>query len=483
MTHYIFVVGGVISGLGKGVISASLATLLNHKRVTIKKIDPYFNISAGNLNPIEHGEVFVTADGCETDLDLGHYERIGGIKTSSMNTTSSGNLMKQFLDNQKITGETIQLIPHFSNHIMDFFRHESENYDYIIIEIGGSVSDIESQIYFESIRQFRKRETTTVIFITYVLKHNHEYKTKPTQNAVRKLRELGIQPDVIMCRVEDNVTRLPESIVRKIELFTDTDNIITIPTMSTIYHVPSILVEGLKSVLDIRTVIDDWKGLEMKIDSVITKSIFTRPVRRVGIVGKYHASTDSYYSIKEALKHAGWSMELDIHFIPIFELNEQIISNCDGIVVPGGFGERNVDIIIDIIKFCREHEKPMLGICFGLQLMYLEHCRNVLGVENANSEEFTGNKNDIVNSVNQDNSLRVGEVSISNKVKRVRHRYKVNVIPDDKFIKNIITDKYGIVYELKWDYSHFYEAVQHHPEYTSSPFHPEQKFLEFTSQL
>lgn len=475
MTHYIFVVGGVISGLGKGVISASLASLLNHKRVTIKKVDPYFNISAGNLNPVEHGEVFVTADGCETDLDLGHYERIGGIQTSSLNTTSSGKLMKEFLDNQQITGETIQLIPHFSNHIMEFFRQSAENYDYVIIEIGGSVSDIESQIYFESIRQFRKQEQTTVIFTSYVLKHNGEYKTKPTQNAVRKLRELGIQPDMIMCRVEDDTYPLPEPVIRKIELFTDVQHILTIPTLPTIYHVPSIIYWQLRDVIDVRRDVSDWRKLENKIG-------LTKSHKRIGIVGKYHASPDSYYSIKEALRHAGWTRGFDLELISIETPNKELIASCDGIVIPGGFGERSVNDIIRIIRICRTQNKPTLGICFGMQLMFLEYCRNVLKLRGATSQEFSNNPHEVISAVEEDMGMRVGEKSVGDKTFRVRHRYGVK---SDRVHHTMeyVADSTNIVYELNWKNSTFYRGVQYHPEYSSTPFKPHPLFTDFLHQV
>ena len=524
MTKYIFITGGVISGLGKGITSASVGAILKEMgyNITIKKLDPYFNINTGTMNPLEHGEVFVTNDGLETDLDLGHYERIVGIETTRKNSTSSGNLMVSFLKLQqtdKYLGQTIQLIPHFTNHIIDFIKQDEEKYDFIIVEVGGNISDIEAMTFFEAIRQFRiqyGRENILLVFLTYILYYvpTKELKTKPTQDAVKKMMQAGLQPDILICRTEHS---LNESIRNKLELYTNVTkkNIIEAKTQKSIYQVP---LKFQREGLGLRIRICEYFRIDLKQplfgkwDKLNNKIINTTTIVKVGLIGKYTQLSDSYFSLIEALKHAGWEHNKKIKIIFIDARNdeerfEEKIDESDVIVIAGGFGNTGIENMIRCITYCRLQKKRTLGICLGMQLMFIEYCRNFLKLKNANSTEFSKEGDNIVvnfmsewlnkdGDIEQRNkggnkcgTMRLGshEVqiekdtlahSIYNKEiihERHRHRYELNIN-----LKSIL-ECFGVIISgissstklpeiIELEFLPFFIGCQYHPEYQSSPF-------------
>jgi len=533
MVKYIFITGGVISGLGKGITAASIGAILKemgYLNITIKKLDPYFNIDPGTINPIEHGEVFVTEDGCETDLDLGHYERIAGIRTSSKNSTSSGKLMTSFLKKERMgqfLGQTIQLIPHFTNHIIDFFKQDNEQYDFIIIEVGGNISDIEAMTFFEAIRQFRLAgPDIMLIFLTYILYYpsTNELKTKPTQDAVKKMLQAGLQPDLLICRTEHH---LNENIRKKLALYTNInqENIIEAITAKSIYQVPlkfqnenlSLRISEYFNINRKLPMFNKWIQLNNKINDSIT-------IIKIGLIGKYTELSDSYYSLLEAFKHAGWEHKKQIEFIFINSRNNdecftQKIDICDIIVIPGGFGDTGIENMIECIKYCRLKKKRTLGICLGMQLMFIEFCRNVLKIKNAQSAEFSSdNENIVINFLSEwknnnnkieyryqngdfSGTMRLGSYAIQIKkdtqayqiydneiiYERHRHRYELDIRLQNRLENNgmIIS---GVSYDTKLPEiielknMDFYIGCQFHPEYQSSPFKSNKIFYKLLNQ-
>lgn len=523
MTNIIFVLGGVISGLGKGVTSSSIGAILQeigYKNLTIKKIDPYLNIDPGTMNPKEHGEVYVTEDGAETDLDLGYYERFTSIKVTKKNSISAGRLFYNLLKKERrgdFLGKTVQPIPHFTNEIKGFILADADKYDFIVCEIGGSAGDYEAAPFLEAVRQIKKEFPNNVMIclVSYLIYYqaSKELKTKPTQVAIQQLMGVGIQPDVLFIRSE---RKFGEEIKEKLSLYTNikSNNIIPALNFDSIYKVPLAyikegLIESITDFFDLTnnqtcinkmTMFDKWSKLSQKIDNADRVVI-------VGIVGKYVELEDAYYSVIEALQHAGWDLGVQIKIKWINARTEDSIIkeleevNC--VVVPGGFGVHGIEYIIKVIQHCRESNIPFLGICLGMQLAVIEFARNVLGISNASSEEFA-NSNDefVIHLIDQDKTnelggtLRLGNYeAILDKnslafalyqntkiVERHRHRYGVNVkykeALEDKglFFSGMSLD--GILIEVVEIKTHkFFIAGQFHPEFNSTPFSPHPLFL------
>jgi CTP synthase len=406
VSKYIFVTGGVVSGLGKGVTAASIGRLLKSRgvRVTIQKLDPYLNVDPGTMSPYQHGEVFVTDDGAETDLDLGHYERFIDENLTRANNVTTGQIYNHVLNQERrgdYLGGTIQVIPHVTNEIKrrihDAGRHN--NADVVIVEVGGTVGDIEGLPFLEAIRQMRKdvgRAGAFYIHVTLLpyISGSNELKTKPTQHSVRELRSIGIQPDMIVCRSDQPVS---EAVRQKIALFTDVEPNAVVPayTASSIYEVPLMLEdEGVADFIAARMELKaaapdmgEWRRLVARIRK-------PKPVLHVGIVGKYVELEDAYMSVREALRHAAWSLDHDIEiaWIPSEQLEHpgglERLSSAEGIVVPGGFGYRGIEGKIAAARYARETRRPYLGLCLGMQVMCIEFGRHVLGLADANSSEF-----------------------------------------------------------------------------------------------
>ena len=412
MTAYIFVTGGVVSGLGKGVTAASIGRLLKSRgvRVSIQKLDPYLNVDPGTMSPYQHGEVFVTDDGAETDLDLGHYERFVDENLSHASNVTSGQIYSHVLGKERhgdYLGGTIQVIPHVTNEIkrriQEAGRHSSA--EVVIVEVGGTVGDIEGLPFLEAIRQMRTdvgRNRTLYVHVTLLpwISGSNELKTKPTQHSVRELRSIGIQPDMIVCRADQPVS---DSVRQKIALFTDVDRRAVVPayTADSIYEVPLMLEdEGVAGFIAERLELSvsepdliEWRGLVDQIRA-------DKPLLNVALVGKYVELEDAYMSVREAINHAGWSLNHDVKIRWVSAESVEHpggldqLTGVDGIVVPGGFGDRGIEGKIKAARYAREHKVPYLGLCLGMQVMCIEFARHVLQTNDANSTEFnpkTGN--------------------------------------------------------------------------------------------
>ena len=523
-TKYIFVTGGAVSSLGKGIAAASLGQLLKSRglKVTIQKFDPYINVDPGTMSPYQHGEVFVTDDGAETDLDLGHYERFIDINLTKNNSVTSGKIYWSVLNKERqgvYNGGTVQVIPHITNEIKDriILSGKERDLDVVITEIGGTTGDIESLPFIEAIRQIKYdvgKENIMYIHVTLVpyLTKAGELKTKPTQNSVKELRGLGIQPDVLICRTEKP---LNEDIKDKIALFCDLDpsEVIENADADTIYEIPRMLEDqGLPKLvidhLDLKCDdldLGEWDDLVKKVKSL------KDPVE-IGLVGKYVELKDAYISVSEALRHGGFSNEVDvkIKWIHAEELDndncQEILEGLKGIVVPGGFGDRGISGKLCAIKYAREKKIPYLGIGLGMQLAVVDFARNVLGLENANSIEFDRDTDHpVINMMNDqayiDNlggSLRLGlypcklkEDSIAKEIyneeiiyERHRHRYEFNneyrkdMVDNGLEISGLSPDESLVeIVELK-DHPWFV-GVQFHPEFKSRPTRSHPLFREF----
>ena len=520
MTKYIFVTGGVISGLGKGVTSASIGAILQmmgETKITIKKLDPYLNVDAGTMNPIEHGEVFVTDDGTETDLDLGYYERFLEIGTTQHNSSSSGKLFQKLIEKERAgcyLGKTVQMIPHFTTMIKEFICYNPEEFNYIICEIGGSVGDIEAMAFYEAIRQLKNDiGSNNILFIhlTYLLylSATKELKTKPTQNTIRDLQQVGIIPDILICRSE---IPIPLKIKEKLSLHTNLpiQHIISAINVPSIYQVPlNFIGEGIHSILLNKMNIKKktlntlkWKKLDHQIFSLTEERSLT-----IGIIGKYTELNDSYKSLLEAIFHAGiyHNYKVHIEWINAREDTNFLLQNIDGIIIPGGFGLTGIETIISLIKEVREAKIPTLGICLGMQLMVIEFFRHILQIENLGSEEFGKDHPNIISQMkdisNQQmgGTMRLGKFKIQlnkSRIKKIygtdiiherhRHRYSINqeysnyfnnhglMIVGQAYENNIIE-----IIELNETLHPWYIGTQYHPEYQSSPFNPHPLFLSF----
>ena len=404
MAKYIFVTGGVVSSLGKGIAAASIGCLLESRglRVTLQKFDPYLNVDPGTMSPFQHGEVFVTDDGAETDLDLGHYERFTHARLTQMNNVTSGRIYETIISRERrgdYLGKTVQVIPHVTNEIKAAARKVSADVDVVIVEIGGTVGDIESLPFIEAIRQIRHevgRDNALFVHVTLVpwIAAAQELKTKPTQHSVKELRALGIQPDILMCRSE---RPLSEDVKEKIALFCDVEvqGVIAARDVTSVYEVPLVLAEQRVDEQVLRVLkleagprdMTRWTGMVDRLKN---------PSRRVdiGLVGKYVEYEDSYKSLKEALLHGGLAHDARVHieWIDSEDLEWPAcipqLERFDGILVPGGFGKRGIEGMIDAIRFARERRVPYFGICLGMQTMVIEFARNACGLERANSTEF-----------------------------------------------------------------------------------------------
>ncbi len=527
MSKYIFVTGGVVSSLGKGITAASLGRLLKNRgyKVTIQKFDPYINIDPGTMSPYQHGEVFVTDDGAETDLDLGHYERFIDMNLSKASNVTTGKIYQSVINKERkgeYLGSTIQVIPHITNEIKDRVLRvgREDNADIVITEIGGTVGDIESQPFLEAIRQVKKdvpnRNDVLYIHVTLIpyISAAGELKTKPTQHSVKELRSIGIQPDIIVCRTEKDIS---DDMKRKIALFCDVDPeaVISNNTCKTIYEVPLLLQEeGLDSIALQKLGLED-KPCDMVEWKAMVKSILdAKKTVDIALVGKYVELHDAYLSVAEALSHAGFAFgtKINIHWVNSEDLEEhlgdipKVFADVDGIVVPGGFGPRGVEGKIAAIRYARENKVPFLGLCLGMQCAVIEFARDVCGMTDANSSEFEPESQypvidlmaDQEDVTEKGGTMRLGlypcKLTPNTKARalygeeivyeRHRHRYEVNnefrqamaekglvfagTSPDNRLVEMI---------EVK-DHP-FFEATQAHPEFKSRPTRPHPLFRGF----
>jgi CTP synthase len=524
MTKFIFVTGGVVSSLGKGITAASLGRLLKNRglSVTIQKFDPYINVDPGTMSPYQHGEVFVTEDGAETDLDLGHYERFIDINVSANSNVTTGKIYSSVITKERrgdYLGGTVQVIPHITNEIKDrIFRAAREsNCDILITEIGGTVGDIESLPFLEAIRQMKNdvgRENVMYIHVTLVpfISAAGEVKTKPTQHSVKELRSLGIQPTMIVCRTE---YPLSKELKDKIALFCDIDPaaVIEARNADTIYEVPLMMqAEGLDEYvvkylkLDAKPAdMKDWAEMVSRIKH-LDKSI------KIALVGKYVALQDAYLSVAEALYHAGFAnnVDVEIKWIQAENVNREnvadLLGDADGILVPGGFGDRGIEGKIEAIRFARENKIPFLGICLGMQMAIVEFARNVLHLTGANSSEINPETPHPVidllpeqkNVEDMGGTMRLG-LYACNVVKgslahqayqlevieeRHRHRYEFNNDYREQMERAGLlfsgTSPDGRLVEIIEVKDHpWFVATQFHPEFTSRPNRPQPLFREF----
>ena len=525
ITKYIFVTGGVTSSLGKGIIAASLAKLLQARKfkVTIQKFDPYINVDPGTLNPYEHGECYVTEDGAETDLDLGHYERFLNNSTSQENNVTTGRVYQSIIEKERkgeFLGKTVQVIPHVTNEIKErmMLLGNSGNYDFIITEIGGTVGDIESLPYIESVRQLvweLGKENTVVIHLTLIpfLSATGELKTKPTQHSVKTLMESGLSADVIVCRTE---YELSKDIRLKLALFCNVkpEAVIQSIDVETIYDVPlKMLEEGLDKVVLDKLGVNTKNKPDLKDWNLFLEK-FKNPKKtvKVGLIGKYVELKDSYKSILESLIHAGAINETEVEVVTIHSehINKKNISEklklLNGLIVAPGFGQRGIEGKIEAIRFSREKNVPFFGICLGMQMAVIEYARNKLKYNEANSTEMDPNSNfpviDLMESQKKIKSkggtMRLGAWSCKllkgTRVKEIykketiserhRHRYEFN----NRFSDKIFNDEFKVVginpetglVEIIENTSHpWFIGVQFHPEYKSSVSNPHPLFVDF----
>jgi CTP synthase len=522
MAKYIFVTGGVVSSLGKGIAAASIGCLLESRglRVTLQKFDPYLNVDPGTMSPFQHGEVFVTDDGAETDLDLGHYERFTHARLTQSNNLTSGRIYEQIIARERrgdYLGKTVQVIPHVTNEIKGAAKKVSDDVDFVIVEIGGTVGDIESLPFLEAIRQMRHevgRDNTFFIHVTLVpwIAAAQELKTKPTQHSVKELRALGIQPDMLLCRTDHH---LPQDIKEKIALFCDVnvDAVITASDVSSVYEVPLVFAEQrvdeiilklLKTEAPARnlskwkTMVDRLKNPEGQVD--------------IGLVGKYVEYEDSYKSLKEALLHGALAhgLKVNIDWIEAEHLRwpdcGAQLSRYDGILVPGGFGKRGIEGMLHAIRYARENKVPYFGICLGMQTQVIEFARNVCGLERADSTEFDpATPNRVIYKLRElkgvdelGGTMRLGaydcklaEGSFAHRAygtqeisERHRHRYEFNREFEDVLTRHGLRltgqTPDGVYVEICELPDHpWYLGCQFHPEFKSKPLEPHPLFRAF----
>ena len=521
VTKQIFVIGGVVSSLGKGITSSSLGRLLRSRgiRVLQQRLDPYINVDPGTMNPFQHGEVFVTDDGAETDLDLGHYERFLGVPLSQRASVSSGQIYQNVLRKERAgeyLGQCVQVIPHVTNEIKERMRAQAgDDVDVIITEIGGTVGDIESQAFMEAARQIRRElgpENCIFVLVSLIpyLRAPHELKTKPTQQAVMQLRQMGIIPDAIVLRCEQDI---PEAIKEKIALMCDVDvnGVVSCPDASSIYEVPRVLYnEGLDKYAIKKLGIPyqdiewgEWGDLLNRLDN-LNKNV------TIALVGKYVDLPDAYLSVVEALKAGGFAhlAKVNIKWVDADrcttdESIEEQLEGCDGLVVPGGFGSRGIEGMINTLRWARENKFPVLGICLGMQCVVIEYARNVLGLADANSTEFEPNtSNPVIATMEEQKSIVAGNGDMghtmrlgsypailkenslasrlygtTNVTERHRHRYEVNINYKDRLENAGLTisgtspdGELTEFVELDPETHPYYIATQGHPEFKSRPY-------------
>ena len=519
MTKYIFVTGGVVSGLGKGITSASLGNLLKSRGLTVinQKLDPYINVDPDTMNPFQHGEVFVTEDGATTDLDLGHYERFTGVNLRKDANVTTGSIYRKVIERERkgdYLGATVQVIPHITDEIKRRIKGISNDVDVQITEIGGTVGDIEILPFLEAARQIRKElgsENVMFIHVTLVpyIGPSTELKTKPTQHSVSMLRGYGISPDLIVLRSDKG---LDEDIKNKVSLFCDVtyENVINAPDLDDIYDVPlKMNSEGLDLAVDKRLNLnteqpdlESWKKM-LNLKKEATKEI------RIAILGKYFGLPDSYMSVVESLKHACLQnkVNLNLQWIDADSYEIDDLSSLDGVVVPGGFGVRGIEGKIKAIQYLRVNKIPFLGICLGLQCAVIEYARNVCGINEANSSEFSQNTKDYVIDLlpNQDldkddvgASMRLGTYpckieknTLTSEIyneeviyERHRHRYEVNnkyrdILEKNGLIFSGLSPDNNLVEMIEIKDHPFFVASQFHPEFKSRPWEPAPMFNKF----
>lgn len=528
-TKYIFVTGGVVSSLGKGITAASLGRLLKSRgyRVTIQKFDPYINIDPGTMSPYQHGEVFVTDDGAETDLDLGHYERFIDINLSKNSNTTTGKIYQSVINKERrgdYLGGTVQVIPHITNEIKErvFRVGQQDNADFVITEIGGTVGDIESLPFLEAIRQVKKdvgKNDVLYIHVTLVpyISAAGELKTKPTQHSVKELRSIGISPDIIVCRSEKPISK---EMREKMAMFCDVDPeaVIQNLTARSIYEVPMLMEEqGLDTIvlrkLEMEDKPKDMQGWHDMVARILKK--YDKKVT-IAVVGKYVALQDAYISITESLRHAAVAneAELDIHWVNAEEIEAddtdmaKVMAGVDGILVPGGFGNRGIEGKIKAIQYAREHKIPFFGICLGMQCAVIEFARHVCGMADANSSEFNPNSTHPVIDLMPEQidvedlggTMRLGLYpckvypdTLTSKAynaeliyERHRHRYEFNNAFREKIVgKGLVlggtlpNGRLVEIVELPKSEHPWFLGAQFHPEFKSRPTNPHPLFREF----
>jgi CTP synthase len=522
MAKYIFVTGGVVSSLGKGIAAASIGCLLESRglRVTLQKFDPYLNVDPGTMSPFQHGEVFVTDDGAETDLDLGHYERFTHAKLTQANNLTSGRIYEQIIARERrgdYLGKTVQVIPHVTNEIKAGMRKVASDVDVVIVEIGGTVGDIESLPFLEAMRQMRHelgKENCIFVHVTLVpwIAAAQELKTKPTQHSVKELREIGIQPDILLCRSERYIA--PE-IKEKIALFCDVElrAVITARDVRSVYEVPVMFAgEGVDEIALRLLKLEAGPRDLSRWTAMVERMQNPRGEVNIGLVGKYVEYEDSYKSLKEALLHGGLAHEVkvNINWIEAEDLEGgdygRLLEGYDGILVPGGFGKRGVEGMINAIRFAREQKAPYFGICLGMQTMVIEFARNVCGLEGANSTEFDPStphrvifKLRELKGVDElGGTMRLGawpcvltEGSFARRAyqareitERHRHRYEFNREYENALraggMRLTGETPDGIYVEICEIEDHpWYLGCQFHPEFKSKPLEPHPLFVAF----
>ena len=530
MARYIFVTGGVVSSLGKGLSSASLAYLLQSRgyKVRIRKLDPYLNVDPGTMSPFQHGEVFVTDDGAETDLDLGHYERFTGIAAKQSDNITTGRIYSDIITKERkggYQGKTVQVIPHVTDRIKDFIKKDISSEDFVICEIGGTVGDIESLPFLEAIRQFSNdngKKNTLFIHLTLVpyMKASDEIKTKPTQHSVKELRTIGIQPDIIICRSEQP---LPHDQRKKISLFCNVpyENVIETVDVKTIYEAPiSFNKEKLDKIVLKYFKLKSKKNVNLNPWKKITKTVLkTKASVNIGVIGKYVNLKDAYKSLDEALIHGGILNNIKVNLVRIESDKlkssqiKKLLKNVSGILIPGGFGKRGTEGKIAAIKYARNNKIPFLGICYGMQMAIIEFARNKLNIKKATSSEFDKKGVPVIGLINEwikdgktvrgtdkdlGGTMRLGsyeaklkENSMIRKIygkkvinERHRHRYEVNTNYKDKFEKKGMSfsgfSPDGLLPEIIELKNHpWFIGVQFHPEFKSRPLAPHPLFSSF----
>ena len=525
MTKYIFVTGGVVSGLGKGITAASLGRLLKARglKVASQKLDPYINVDPGTMSPYQHGEVYVTEDGAETDLDLGHYERFIDEDLNRFSNLTTGKVYSGVIQRERrggYLGSTVQTIPHITDEIKAFIYQvgKKTDADVVITEIGGTIGDIESQPFIEAIRQVGLevgRENTLYIHVTLVpyLKASGEHKSKPTQHSVKELQGMGIIPNIIVLRADEPIT--DESIFAKIAHFCNVkpDCVIENRTLENLYEAPLMLEEANLSGIVCRELgidapapdLAEWRALVARIHH-------QSQTVKIGLVGKYVQLHDAYLSVAEALRHAGYALDarVEIEWIDSETLTEEALSRVDGIIVPGGFGPRGIEGMILAAQYAREHQVPYFGICLGMQIAVIEYARHVAGLEGANSHEFDESSPHQVihympdqnDGIDKGGTLRLGKYPCILKPgtaiskfyaateisERHRHRYEFNnayrdALTDAGLVLSGLSPDGRLVETVEMPGEHFFIGVQFHPEFKSRPNKPHPLFTGFISAV
>jgi len=526
MAKYIFVTGGVVSSLGKGISASSIGRLLKNRglNISMQKIDPYINVDAGTMNPFQHGEVFVTEDGAETDLDLGHYERFIDVNLSKKNNVTTGKIYSSVISKERrgdFLGATVQVIPHITDEIKSNIKsigiNGEEKVDIVIIEIGGTVGDIESLPFLEAIRQFRNeigKENVLFIHVTFVpyLKAARELKSKPTQHSIKVLREIGIQPDIVICRSQSKLTA---DVKDKISLFCDIrrEGIIEALNVKSIYEMPLVFEkQGLGDLIAKLLKIKCKEANLVEWSKMVDKILNPEREVTIGVVGKYIRLKDAYISIYESLLHAGIENNCKVKIVKIDsdqvkkDLHKDIFRGIDGILIPGGFGKRGVEGKIETAKYARKRNIPFLGICLGMQCAVIEFARNVLNLENANSTEFDiKTKFPVLDLLPEQKkiimkggTMRLGsfpcnlkEGTIAYKAyqqknisERHRHRYEFNNFYEKEFLENGmlfsgINSEMNLMEIIEIPDHPWFVGVQFHPEFKSRPNRAHPIFREF----